>query len=212
MTFDAQTFHVFFLGTTTTISLVFAIGAQNTYILKQTMIGRWVVPIILFCILSDALMIGLGVIGFGVILQSAPWVLEVLRWGGAAFLLWYGISAARRSFHPQAAAFDGTDAGPQTLSKALLIAAAMTYLNPHAWLDTTILLGSLANTQGPDARWVYYAGCMLGSVLWFTILGVGARIMRPLFTKPAAWRILDALIALLMFYLAYTIFTMDTRL
>lgn len=198
----------YLVGATTSLSLIVAIGAQNAYILKQGIIGRFVGPIILFCIFSDALLIGLGVFGLGFLIEGAPWILEVFRWGGGAFLLWYGTSAALRAFKPSSMTVDMSSTGPKTLTHALMFAGAMTYLNPHTYLDTVILLGSLANQHGAEGRWLYYAGTVTGSAIWFVALGFGARYLRPLFAKPAAWRILDALIACIMFFLAFKIMLM----
>lgn len=196
------------LGITTGLSLIVAIGAQNAYILKQGILGKFVWPIAIFCTLSDALLIGLGVFGMGKLVESAAWVLEVLRWGGGAFLLIYGLMAAKRSIRPSAMTIDTGSmsqvGGPQTVGKALLVAAAMTYLNPHTYLDTIVLLGGIASQQG-DARWYFYAGAVIGSVIWFTLLASCSRFLRPIFANPKAWRVLDAGIALLMFFLAYKI-------
>lgn len=193
------------LGTGTTLSLIVAIGAQNAYVLKQGIIGKFVWPIAIFCILSDVLLIGLGVLGFGALVDSAGWVLEILRWGGGAFLLTYGIMAARRALHPAAMTVQqSADSGPQTLGKALTLAAAMTYLNPHTYLDTFVLLGGIATQQG-DYRWYFYAGALLGSTIWFCSLAAFSRFLRPVFANPKAWRILDGAVALLMFFLAYKI-------
>lgn len=192
------------LGATTGLTLIVAIGAQNAYILRQGIIGKFVWPIAIFCILSDALLIGLGVFGIGKIVESAAWVLEVLRWGGGIFLVCYGIMAAKRAFKPAAMTVNTGEEGPQTLGKALLIAAAMTYLNPHAYLDTIVLLGGIANQQG-DGRWYFYAGTLIGSTLWFSLLASCSRFLRPVFANPRAWRVLDAGIAALMFFLAYKI-------
>lgn len=192
------------MGMGTSLSLIVAIGAQNAYILKQGIIGRFIWPIALFCIFSDALLIGLGVLGMGALVDSAAWVLEVLRWGGGLFLLVYGFFAARRAMHPSALTITHDGSGPQTLTKALLIAAAMTYLNPHAYLDTIVFIGGLAAHQGEN-RWLFYAGALVGSTLWFTFLASCSRFLRPVFANPKAWRILDAGIAVLMFFLAYQI-------
>lgn len=205
---DANLSNHVLVGATTGLSLIVAIGAQNAYVLKQGIIGRFVAPIVAFCILSDALLIGLGIVGLGYLLESAPWVLQVFRWGGALFLLWYGLSAARRALKPASLTVDLSEAGPKSVFQALLVAGAMTYLNPHAYLDTVILLGSLANQHGPEGRWWFYAGTVAGSVLWFTLLGFGARYLRPFFEKQTAWRVLDALIACVMFFLAVKIILM----
>lgn len=158
------------LGTGTTLSLIVAIGAQNAYVLKQGIIGKFVWPIAIFCILSDVLLIGLGVLGFGALVDSAGWVLEILRWGGGAFLLTYGIMAARRALHPAAMTVQqSADSGPQTLGKALTLAAAMTYLNPPTptWIPSScwaVLPPSRGITAGISMRapcWVVPSGSAL---------------------------------------------------
>lgn len=195
--------HVLF-GIGTSLSLIVAIGAQNAYVLKQGIIGKFIWPIAIFCIISDAFLIGLGVLGIGALVDSAAWVLEILRWGGGAFLLVYGAMAARRALRPSALTVTTEDSGPQTLGKALLIAAAMTYLNPHTYLDTFVLIGGIAAQQG-DYRWLFYAGTVTGSAIWFTLLASCSRFLRPVFASPCAWRVLDAGIAALMFFLAYKV-------
>ena len=183
-----------FLGATTTISLVAAIGAQGTFVLRQGILGRHITPIIIFCILSDALMIGLGVVGLGALLDAAPWFIEVFRYVGAAFLAWFGYESAKRVFTPHAVVVEEGTEDAQSLKAALL---------------TTIFLGSLANTQGDSGRWWYYLGCCCGSVLWFLMIGYGSRILRPLFARQEAWRVLDAAVALLMVYLVFNLLTMN---
>lgn len=195
----------YLIGMGTGLSLIVAIGAQNAYILKQGILGKFVAPIVLFCIISDALLIALGIFGLGFIIEGAPWVLEVFRWGGGLFLLWYGSMAAKRAIRPGTLTVDTSATGPKNLTSALLVAAAMTYLNPHTYLDTVVLLGSLANQNGVDGRWVYYAGAITGSTLWFIALGFGARFLRPLFANPKAWRVLDGIIAGIMFFLAFKV-------
>lgn len=197
-----------FLGATTTISLVAGIGAQGTFVLRQGILGRHITPILVFCILSDALMIGLGVVGLGALLDAAPWFIEVFRYVGAAFLAWFGFEAGRRVFTPHSIVVDD-EGDSQSLKAALLTTAAVTYLNPLAWLDTTILLGSLANAQGNPGRWWYYLGCCCGSLIWFLILGYGSRLLRPFFARPSAWRILDGATALLMAYLVFNLLTIN---
>ena len=193
------------------LSLLFlgAIGAQGTFVLRQGILGRHITPIIIFCILSDALMIGLGVVGLGALLDAAPWFIEVFRYVGAAFLAWFGYESAKRVFIPHAVVVEEGTEDAQSLKAALLTTAAVTYLNPLAWLDTTIFLGSLANTQGDPGRWWYYLGCCCGSIIWFLGLGYGSRLLRPLFARPSAWRVLDGATALLMAYLVFNLLTMN---
>ncbi len=193
------------MGLGTGLSLIVAIGAQNAFILRQGIIGKFVAPIVLFCIIGDVLLIGAGVWSVGQLAHGFTWVLEALGWFGGAFLIWYGFSAARRALQPEALTVNPSTQGPATLGKALTTTFAITYLNPHVYLDTFVLLGSLANTHGVEGRWWFYLGCVLGSVLWFTALGYGSRFLRPIFAKPRAWRVLDGCIALLMFFLAYQV-------
>ena len=185
------------------LSLIIAIGAQNAFVLRQGLRREHVLVVVLICALSDALLIGLGVGGLGTLLQYVPWLLIVVRIGGAAFLIVYGILAARRAFRPTSliAEDDGT-ATP--LWTAVLTALALTWLNPHVYLDTIVLLGSVAGTHG-DERWWFGVGAVVASILWFTALGFGARYLRPLFAKPIAWRILDGVIAVVMIAIAVSL-------
>ena len=134
---------------------------------------------------------------------------EVFRYVGAAFLAWFGYESAKRVFTPHAVVVEEGTEDAQSLKAALLTTAAVTYLNPLAWLDTTIFLGSLANTQGDPGRWWYYLGCCCGSLIWFLMLGYGSRLLRPLFARPSAWRVLDGATALLMAYLVFNLLTMN---
>ena len=182
------------------LSLIIAIGAQNAFVLRQGLRREHVLAVVLICALSDALLIGLGVGGLGTLLQFVPWLLVVVRIGGAVFLIVYGILAARRAFKP--AALVTEEAGTATpLWTAVATCLALTWLNPHVYLDTVVLLGSVAGTHGAD-RWWFGLGAAVGSVLWFTALGYGARLLRPLFAKPLAWRVLDGIIAVVMFAIA----------
>ena len=182
------------------LSLIIAIGAQNAFVLRQGLRREHVLPVVAICAFSDALLITLGVGGLGSLLQLVPWLLMVVRVGGAAFLTVYGILAARRAFRPAAliAADDGTST---PLWTAVATVLALTWLNPHVYLDTVVLLGSVAGTHGDD-RWWFGLGAAVASILWFTALGFGARFLRPLFAKPIAWRILDAVIAIVMIAIA----------
>lgn len=194
-----------FIGLGAGLSLIIAFGAQNAFILRQGIIGKYVTPIILFCIIGDILLIGAGIWSVGKLAEGFDGVLEALRWFGGAFLIWYGISAARRALKPSKLTVDPTTEGPQSLGKALALTFAITYLNPHVYLDTFVLLGSLGNTHGEAGRWWFYLGTTLGSILWFTALGYGSRFLRPVFAKPKAWKILDGGIAVLMFFLAFQV-------
>lgn len=201
----SENFPTVLMGLGAGLSLIVAIGAQNAFILRQGIIGKYVTPIVLFCIFGDVLLIGAGIWSVGKLAEGFDWVLEALRWFGGAFLVWYGFSAAKRALNPSTLTVDPSEQGPQSVGKALAFTFAITYLNPHCYLDTFVLLGSLANTHGETGRWWFYLGSITGSILWFTALGYGSRFLRPLFAKPGAWRILDGFIALLMFFLAFQV-------
>jgi L-lysine exporter family protein LysE/ArgO len=187
------------LGLGTGLSLIIAIGAQNAYVLRLGIEGRnrIVLGVVLVCALSDALLILAGVLGIGAVIEAAPVALVVIRILGSGFLLVYGVLAAVRVFRPRALVVSG-DPPQLGMGSAVATAVAFTWLNPHVYLDTVVLLGSVANQQGADERWWWSAGAIGGSFLWFFALGFGARLLRPVFARPAAWRVLDALIALVM--------------
>ena len=186
------------LGLLTGLSLIIAIGAQNAFVLRVGIAGRnrIIGPVVLICSLSDAVLILCGVAGIGALIQGVPVVLIVIRIVGAGFLIVYGLLAAWRVFHPKDLEVKGGVA--LTLSKAVVTALALTWLNPHVYLDTLILLGSIANRQGVNERWWWAAGAILGSFLWFSALGFGARLLRPFFARPRSWQILDSIIAVVM--------------
>ena len=180
------------------LALIIAIGAQNAFVLRQGIRGEHVGLVVRVCMLSDIVLIAGGILGIGAVITAVPAV-AAISVAGAAFLIGYGILAARRALRPGA-----LTAGPQkgTLGTraALMTAVTLTWLNPHVYLDTVLLLGALANRHG-ELRWWFGAGAALGSVTWFSALGFGARFLRPVFAKPGAWRVLDALIAAVMLFL-----------
>ncbi|HEY4153569.1 MAG TPA: LysE/ArgO family amino acid transporter [Pseudolysinimonas sp.] len=187
------------------LSLIIAIGAQNAFVLRQGLRREHVLLVVAICALSDLALIAFGIGGGGLLFTALPWLVEVVRWVGAAFLLLYGLFAARRALRP--APLTGADAAAPKTASALAVAAtclALTWLNPHVYLDTVLLLGSVANTHG-DARWAFGVGAGLGSILWFSTLGFGARLLAPLFARPIAWRVLDAIIAVVMIALAVSL-------
>lgn len=187
-------------GFATGLTLIIAIGAQNAFVLRQGLRREHVLPVVLVCAVADALLITAGVAGLGVLVSGHPVALDVTRYGGAAFLSGYGLLAIRRVFRPGAMTASERSAG--TLSAALLACLAFTFLNPHVYLDTVVLLGSIANQHGPDGRWLFGIGAAAGSVVWFFALGYGARRLSPFFARPRAWRVLDGLIAVVMLGLA----------
>lgn len=194
-------FHAAGLGLGTGLALIVAIGAQNAFVLRQGIRGEHIAAIVAVCAISDAVLIAAGVLGTGALLTAAPAAVVVLRYVGAAFLVTYGVMAARRILKPQAlvSAEPGpSGAGRSGLAAALATVMALTWLNPHVYLDTVLLLGSVANAQGPGLQWWFGAGAMLGSILWFCSLGFGAKLLRGFFARPASWRILDGGIAVTM--------------
>ena len=185
------------------LSLIVAIGAQNAFVLRQGLRREHVLAVVVVCAVSDAVLILLGIAGAGAVIASAPVVLTVVRYAGAAFLFAYGVFAARRALRPAALTADGP-AVRSSLAATLATVLALTWLNPHVYLDTVVLLGSIANTHGDD-RWWFGIGAVLGSIVWFTALGFGARLLQPVFARPAAWRVLDAIIAVVMVALAVSL-------
>lgn len=177
-------------------SLIVAIGAQNAFVLRQGIKREHVFAVSLFCALSDATLIALGVAGLGFLIEKVPGLITAVTIFGIVFLLAYGVMAARRALAPGALAVG--QGAPLTLKAALSACAAFTFLNPHVWLDTVILVGSLAAGYAGQERWAYGFGAASASFLWFFGLGYGARVLSPLFAKPMAWRILDAMIACIM--------------
>ena len=187
-------------GFFTGLSLIVAIGAQNAFVLRQGLLRRHRLPVALICALSDALLIAAGIYGFGVAASGVPKLLEIARWSGAAFLAGYGTLAAFRAWKGECLGEDEVLSMPLLASIALCL--ALTFLNPHVYLDTVILLGSLANQHGDPGRWHFGAGAALASISWFFLLAYGAKALRPLFARPLSWRILDGSIALVMWTIA----------
>ena len=185
------------------LSLIVAIGAQNAFVLRQGLRLEHVAAVVAVCLVSDAVLIVAGTAGAGALVTRAPDVLAVVCFAGAAFLLVYGLMAARRALRPAALVTEATGrrAG---LVATVTTCLALTWLNPHVYLDTVVLLGSMASTYG-DHRWQFAAGAALGSALWFTGLGYGARLLRPVFGRPVAWRVLDGGIAVVMSALAVSL-------
>lgn len=181
------------------LSLIVAIGAQNAFVLRQGLLGRHVAPVVAVCVASDAVLIVAGVAGAGAALAAAPSLLGVVRIGGACFLLGYAALAARRAWRPGSAALRPTDepGDGRGLLPVLATCVALTWLNPHVYLDTVVLLGSVAAGRGGQ-RWWFAAGAATASLLWFCLLGGGAAALRPLFARPVAWRVLDGVIAVVM--------------
>ncbi len=188
-------------GAALSLGLIVAIGAQNAFVLRQGLRREHVGAIVAFCAASDALLMFAGVAGLGRVLGDSPRLAWVLTAGGVVFLLVYGLRALNRARQPGSmAAAQG--AGSISLQAALAQAAAFTYLNPHVYLDTVLLVGSVGAQYRNGVQWWFAAGAALSSVLWFSALGYGARLLAPVFAKPRAWQVLDGLIGLTMLVLA----------
>lgn len=197
------------------LALIVAIGAQNVFVLRQGLRREHVGVVVAICALSDVVLILIGVVGLGRLVEAVPWLAEAARWGGAAFLCGYAALAARRAWRP---AGDGLDASADpdrpgavggTLTRSRLApaawtAAALTWLNPHVYLDTVFLLGSVAATHGENRGW-FALGAVTASLVWFTALGYGARYLGRWLRTPRAWRVLDGVIAAIMVALAFSL-------
>lgn len=186
------------------LSLIIAIGAQNAYVLRQGLRREHVAVVVAICALSDLVLIALGVGGAGFVFDRVPWLVPAVRFAGAAFLLVYAILAARRALRPTATLTASEAPARTRVAVVITTALALTWLNPHVYLDTVVLLGSIATTHGAE-RWWFGAGAGLASILWFTALGAGARLLAPVFARPRAWRILDGVIALVMLSIAVSL-------
>lgn len=186
----------FYLG----FSLILAIGAQNAFVLRQGLRREHVLPVVLTCALSDAVLIALGVSSFAVITEFLPWISPMLRCGGAAFLVWYGAKSFRAMWRGGEALHAEGRAG-LSLRAALLTCLALTWLNPHVYLDTVVLIGSIASQYGDNTPW-FGAGAVVASFTFFFSLGFGARALAPVFARPRAWQVLDAVIGVVMWAIA----------
>jgi L-lysine exporter family protein LysE/ArgO len=179
--------------------LIMAIGTQNAFVLAQSLRREHHLPVAALCVICDALLVAAGVFGLATVLAHSPLLLSIARWGGAAFLLWYGSKALRRAFSRQTL-HEGQIAGVRSLKAVLLSALAVTLLNPHVYLDTVLLIGTLGAQQtAPSA---YVAGAASASLLWFFSLAIGAAWLAPWLARPATWRLIDLLVAIMMFAVA----------
>ncbi|MET9086296.1 LysE/ArgO family amino acid transporter [Streptomyces sp. NPDC004237] len=188
------------------LSLIVAIGAQNAFVLRQGVRRDAVLAVVGICALSDAVLIALGVGGVGAIVVAWPDAVRAVGLIGGAFLLCYGVLAARRVLRPGTGALVAEGEAAGSRRRAVLTCLAMTWLNPHVYLDTVFLLGSLAADRG-DLRWTFGLGAALASLCWFAALGFGARLLGRYLARPAAWRVLDGLVALTMIGLGLMLVT-----
>jgi L-lysine exporter family protein LysE/ArgO len=187
-------------GLLTGLTLIVAIGAQNAFVLRQGLAREHVAVVVAICAVSDLVLIVAGVAGIGTVVEQAGWVIDVIRWFGVAFLVAYGVRSLVKARHSGALSAGGP--GSLSVRAAVLTATALTWLNPHVYLDTVLLVGSIAITHGGDGRWWFAAGAGLASLLWFSGLGFGARLLSPLLALPRAWQVLDVLIGLTMLGIA----------
>jgi L-lysine exporter family protein LysE/ArgO len=183
------------VGFIASFTLIAAIGAQNAFVLRQGIRGEHVLAVVALCTVSDIVLISAGIAGVGALISAHPSALNIAKFGGALFLLGYGLLAARRVWRPSSLA--PSERTPARLAEVLVTCAALTFLNPHVYLDTVVLLGALAN-EHKDEKWLFGVGAVTASAVWFVSLGLGARRLAGLFANPLTWRILDALIAVMM--------------
>lgn len=198
-------FTSFLPGFALTLTLIMAIGAQNAFVLRQGLRREHVLPVVLVCAFSDAVLIAAGVAGFGALTEAAPWFGPMMRYGGAVFLLWYGWRNAVSAWRG-GETLEAEGRMNRSLGKAILTLLALTWLNPHVYLDTVVLLGSIS-AQYPD-RVAFGFGAITASFVFFASLGYGARLLAPLFARPRSWQVLDALIALTMWGIALKLIAM----
>ena len=181
------------------LALIIAIGAQNAFVLRQGLKRQNILAVVLVCAVADAILIGAGILGLGAVIETVPWVLVALRFGGAAYLIWFGIGSIRRATRPSI--LEASGQAKSNPSKAIGTALALTFLNPHVYIDTVILLGSIGN-QFVNDRWWFWLGASIGSFVWFFGLGYFARLLAPFTSSLKFWRIFDSLIAVVMFFIA----------
>ncbi|MGP5193381.1 LysE/ArgO family amino acid transporter [Psychrobacter celer] len=185
------------------LSLIIAIGSQNAFVLKQGLKREHIFFVCLFCALSDAILISAGVGGFGAVTARYPHIVDVAKFAGVVFLLGYGLQSLYASVRlSQALTVEGQVVS--SLKKALLLCFGFTWLNPHVYLDTLVLVGMVST--GASSKVVFAAGAVSASFFFFFALGYGARLLKPLFAKPKAWNVLDALVGILMLYLAWHLY------
>ena len=187
-------------GLLTGLSLIVAIGAQNAYVLRQGLAREHVGLVVAICAISDVVLIAAGVAGIGRIVEQAPWAIDLVRWLGVAFLTVYGVTSLLRA--RKAESLHADDRVTVSRRGVAVRALALTWLNPHVYLDTVLLLGTIANHHGPTGRWWFAVGACAGSILWFSGLGFGARYASRWLARPRSWQVLDVLIGLVMLAIA----------
>lgn len=192
-------FPAFITGLLTGLTLIIAIGVQNAFVLRQGLLREHVLIVVTICALSDLVLILAGVAGIGVIIEQAGWAVEIVRWAGVAFLTWYGVTTLLRARRP--GTLEAVRGAGTSRRGAATKAVALTWLNPHVYLDTVLFLGSIGNSQ-VGGRWAFAVGACAASILWFTALGFGAHRAAGSLATPRAWRILDVTIGIVMLAIA----------
>ena len=181
------------------LALIIAIGAQNTFVIRQGLQRQHVLTVVLFCAISDALLIAAGTAGLGKVIESAPEVLEIVRWFGVTYLIFFGLKSLRSAFRHNALTLE--QGNLVSRKRTILTVLGLTFLNPHVYLDTVIFLGSIAN-QFPADKWFFSAGAMTASFLWFFFIGFGSKMAARFMVKVIFWKVLDLAVAIIMFTLA----------
>jgi L-lysine exporter family protein LysE/ArgO len=194
----------FLPGFFTGLSLIIAIGAQNAFVIRQGLTKRYVFTVVAICTIIDAALIALGIGGLGAAISGLPWLLEIIRWFGVAYLTWFGIKSVISATKTQT--LDPTGVESKSATKVITTVLAMSLLNPHVYLDTVIFVGGVGNTFGEN-RWFFAYGAMLASLVWFTGIGYGAKAASRFMSRPIFWKVLDGVIAAIMFTLAVTLAT-----
>lgn len=188
-------------------SLIVTIGAQNAFVLRQGIMRSHVGKIVVLCTLSDFILISLGVGGASALVERYPTFVHAMLYVGLAYLVWFGIGALRRAVKPGHAVLDaaGGSAAPvrQRALPVLLMTLALTWLNPHVYLDTFLLIGTAGAREAASGRVPFALGAMTVSAVWFVLLGYGARALAPLFKRAAAWRVLDGAIGSMVLFIAF---------
>ena len=193
-------------GFFTGLSLIVAIGAQNAFVIRQGLAKSYVFLVVAICAVADATLIALGIAGLGALITATPWLLEFIRWFGVAYLTWFGLKSFRRAFSSQQMELSGSTS--DTAKSVALSVLGFTLLNPHVYLDTVILVGSIGNQFGDD-RWWFGVGAMAASFVWFFTLGYGAKAASRFMTRPLFWRVLDTAIGFIMFSIAILLAVFD---
>ena len=200
----SELINVFITAFVLAAGLIMAIGAQNAHVLRQGIAGHYVGITVILCAFFDTVLMTSGVFGFGWLLTQLPMLEDVARLGGAVFLLWYGSRCVRSAMAPLSSVSVESRVAT-TLPTAIATVSAFTLLNPHVYLDTVVLIGSIGGQYEGTARTVFAVGAFTASWVWFIALGYGARLVRPYFENPRAWQVLDGFIALVMFAVAFSL-------